>query len=250
MRLLAKDYFTLGELVDEWCLPEADILYLAENGQLRLAVRVFGLVVENGDIEVTDDGHWFRIPHEQPRYSGLLDLTERDAHTVLKAGSAVIGHFHVDNPGYCVVVDPSDAMLVSRHDLLVRRNQKDQVEALIQGRAVTSHAIEAPKTGGLVHSEDYREVKLGALSFRLGAIQSDIVRRLHQAAKDGHPWRSGKLLLTEAGAASLRMSDLFKSKPSWRRLVLSDGRGMYRIATGDDEGRESRRAGGGATRRK
>ena len=55
MRLLAKDYFTLGELVDEWCLPEADILYLAENGQLRLAVRVFGLAVEKGDIEVTDD---------------------------------------------------------------------------------------------------------------------------------------------------------------------------------------------------
>jgi hypothetical protein len=52
---------------------------------------------------------------------------------------------------------------------------------------------------------------------------------LDEAATSSNPWREGKLILGEAGSASTRMADVFKSQPHWRRLIDSDGRGRYRL---------------------
>jgi hypothetical protein len=52
---------------------------------------------------------------------------------------------------------------------------------------------------------------------------------LHAAAEAGQPWQNGKALLTTAGSRSLKMVDVFKSKPEWRELIQSDGRGNYRL---------------------
>ena len=45
----------------------------------------------------------------------------------------------------------------------------------------------------------------------LGVVQARIVRILHQAADSRSPWCAGKAVLLEAGAASRRMADVFKS---------------------------------------
>ena len=57
-----KAYFKLVEVEERWGMPESDLVYLAENDQLRLSVRVFGVPVEFGDIEEDRDGRWFSIP--------------------------------------------------------------------------------------------------------------------------------------------------------------------------------------------
>ena len=46
----------------------------------------------------------------------------------------------------------------------------------------------------------------------LGAVQAQVVRLLHEAALSDNPWCDGKSLLSEAGATSMRMSDVFKSQ--------------------------------------
>ena len=53
---IEKAYFTLPEILDRWSISEADLIYLAENDKLRLSVRVFGVPLELGDYEETDDG--------------------------------------------------------------------------------------------------------------------------------------------------------------------------------------------------
>jgi hypothetical protein len=63
----------------------------------------------------------------------------------------------------------------------------------------------------------------------LGVVQSRVVRILHQAAGSDTPWRPGKAVLSEAGATSCRMTDLFKSQPDWKAFIESDGRGNYRL---------------------
>lgn len=60
-------------------------------------------------------------------------------------------------------------------------------------------------------------------------MQASVVRQLHEAWSAGQHWMSGKQLLTKAGANTLRMRDLFKTHPGWQTLLLSDGRGHYRI---------------------
>lgn len=51
---IEKSYFTLPEILERWSMSEADLVYLAENDQLRLSIRVFNLAVEFGDYEETE----------------------------------------------------------------------------------------------------------------------------------------------------------------------------------------------------
>ena len=57
---IEKDYFPLAEIVKRWSIPEEDLVYLAENNQLRLSIRVFDLPLEFGDYEEDSDGARFR----------------------------------------------------------------------------------------------------------------------------------------------------------------------------------------------
>lgn len=84
------------------------------------------------------------------------------------------------------------------------------------------------------HAPDYSEVKLrGELFIFTGDINRAVIRLLHAAAGTSEPWRLGKTLLMEAGSTDLnmRMVNLFGRHPAWKVLILSDGRGKYRLRT-------------------
>ena len=53
---IEKSYFTLPEILERWSMSGADFVYLAENDQLRLSIRVFNLAVEFG-VERGGTGH-------------------------------------------------------------------------------------------------------------------------------------------------------------------------------------------------
>ena len=56
MTRIRKSYFTLEELAGGWGLPGADLRYVAENGLLKLSVRVIGIYMEFGIWEEADEG--------------------------------------------------------------------------------------------------------------------------------------------------------------------------------------------------
>ena len=118
-------------------------------------------------------------------------------------------------------IEPNDWIEVRRDRLVVRREERDRVEA------------SSKKTLGLVdrfeHSGDYRDVRIGSLELTLGTVQANVVRALHAAALSDQPWCAGKALLRDAGATSMRMRDAFKSQKEWPRLIESDNRGRYRL---------------------
>jgi hypothetical protein len=111
-------------------------------------------------------------------------------------------------------------------DLLVRKEERKRVEE--------EFGLEAgsEESATFSASEDYREVRFGDLLFHFGPIQAEVIRALHAVQLAGDPWQSGKSILTAAGSRSLRMADVFKSKQGWRRLVLSNRHGFYRLAIG------------------
>ncbi|MBL3565794.1 hypothetical protein JMM61_13285 [Rhodovulum sulfidophilum] len=43
--------------------------------------------------------------------------------------------------------------------------------------------------------------------FKLGPIQAEVVRALHEAAQADAPWQNGKAILSRAGSKSLRMTE-------------------------------------------
>jgi hypothetical protein len=81
------------------------------------------------------------------------------------------------------------------------------------------------------HAADYDWVRIRGQSFTLSPLQAAVVRRLHAANQRGIAWVRTKLVLTEAGSKSFKLSDVFKARrgPSWDELIESDGRGRCRL---------------------
>jgi len=43
---IEKEYFTLDEVESCWDMPRRDLVYLAENGLLKVSVRLYGIRIE------------------------------------------------------------------------------------------------------------------------------------------------------------------------------------------------------------
>jgi hypothetical protein len=222
MGLIEKAYFELDEVSEHCGVPMRDLAYMAENGLLRVSVRLFRVHIEKGIYEPDDQHGPIRVPLEQTWFSGLQDLSPCDAFKVFRDGQASIGWFDApDDDAYIVLIEPNEWIEVRRDWLVIRREQRDRVEA------------SSKETLGLVdrfeHSGDYRNVRIGSLELALGTVQANVVRALHAAALSDQPWCVGKALLRGAGATSMRMRDTFKSQKEWPRLIESDNRGRYRL---------------------
>ncbi len=89
------------------------------------------------------------------------------------------------------------------------------------------------KSGAAIeHTADYREVWFRGQCYRFGALQSVVIRRLHEASRTDRPWVSGKTLLKNTGSAdsASKLANLFRRHEAWQTLLISNGRGDYRLA--------------------
>lgn len=223
MGLPEKAYFGLEEIEERWGLPRRDLVYLAENGILRVSLRVWEVLVEQGTCEA-ENGKSFAVPTSRERRSGLLDLKPRDAHRIFRDSIARIADFAAAGESYLSIIEPSDGIEARAQDLVVRREERDRIER--------DHRIRARAPGGRApfeHRDGYKEIDLQGRTFHLGSCQAKVVRILHEAARAGAPWRHGKAVLGEAGSSCSRMADLFKTQKDWRTLILSDRKGRYRL---------------------
>ncbi len=220
-----KSYFTLPEILERWQITEADLIYLAENDKLRLSVRVFGVPMEFGDYEEAADGQPFRIPWEQSWYSGLLDLHACDVYQLFRCGEVHLESFRTSKADYATTWGDAKPVLVMIGDLLLRREERDHFE-IETGFSPGGQPMEE---AAFINSADYLELRCNGCRFKLGPIQAEVVRALHEAAQAGAPWQNGKVILSRAGSKSLRMADVFKSQKDWRQLIRSDRRGGYRL---------------------
>jgi hypothetical protein len=105
----------------------------------------------------------------------------------------------------------------------IRKAEPDEAEE--QGGLATTAA-----NRGFEHDPNYCWVRLRGEKFNLGPQQARVVRHLHAASQTDDPWVHGKELLRQKPSiSSSSIRDLFKSKPNWRVLIDSDGRGIYRL---------------------
>jgi hypothetical protein len=221
---IEKEYFSLEEIESQWGTPHRDLVYLAENGLLKVSIRLYGVHIENGSIEETDDGQWFTIPEERIWFEGLQDLRKHDVYRLFHEGQLNIDRFEVNSPGYTSVLHPEDGVRVRKDELVVRREERD--------RAASKHGlggVTRSTATAFVQKNNFAEVTLGDTTYILGPIQARVVEILYDAATTEFPWLHGQRVLAEAGSKSTRLSDLFKKQPEWRKLIQSDKRGKYRL---------------------
>lgn len=220
-----KLYFTLPEVLERWDMPEDTLIYLAVNDKLRLSIQVFGVPMEFGDYAEDADGKPFLLRTNQTCFNGLLDLHARDVYQLFRCGEIPLESFRTPRADYATTWGDAPAVLTLIGDLLLRREERDRFEA--------ENGFKADGTpiddDGFAFLPDNQEVRCKGHRFKLGPIQTEVVRVLHVAALEGEPWQAGKTILALARSKSMRMADVFKSQKNWRDLILSDGRGKYRL---------------------
>ena len=220
MTRIRKSYFTQEELASEWGLPEADLRYVAENGLLKLSVRVVGAFMEFGTWEEVEDGEPpMSIPHERSYYEGLVDLYKQDVFALFRDGAVELVHFLRDN-GYASLLRDGQVVSVRYRDLLVRDDELQRFEAEV----LPTLRVETTSFG------DFTDFWHEGRRYRFTPTQAKVLRVLHDAALRGNPWQSGKAVLAAVGSHSLKLGDLFKRRSEWRDLVEADGCGLYRLA--------------------
>jgi hypothetical protein len=143
MSLIDKAYFTLDEIEERWRLPHRDVVYLAENGLLRLSVRLFHMHLEWGEFDDLGNGDWAPVPTDHRWFSGLQDLSERDAFRLFRDGEVAVDQFATpEEHHYCHLLEPTENITVRNTEVVVRREERDTVEqrhGLVNGRVPIPH---------------------------------------------------------------------------------------------------------------
>lgn len=232
MGLPPKSYFHLTEIAERWSASIQDLACYTLDGLLEVAIMAIAIRVEAGRFEVSDRGV-FRVPEGEKVLNGPQPVVSSDLWPVFRTGAGRITRFKPHSAdGYIDLSEDIEPIVVDLQDLLVTRSERKRFE--------TAHGLAAGESSGpasgkpaedcsFLQRNNYAEVVLNGEVFRLGLLQASIVRALHQASRSDNPWRHGKELLASSNAQTMRMVDLFKTKRNWRTLIVSDGRGYYRL---------------------
>jgi hypothetical protein len=235
MALPPKSYFHLDEIARRWDASIPDLACYTLDGLLQISIMTVGLRVETGVFETGEHG-LFRLPEGETVLYGPQPVVSSDLWPVFRTGGGRITRLKPSAPDrYMDLAEGVEPILVTLPDLLVTRLERDRFEAA-HGLGTREPADGAPGEAsgraaepGFIHRNGYSEVVLNGQIFRLGLLQASIVRQLHEASQTDNPWRHGKELLANSSAQTVRLVDLFKTKPNWRTLIASDGRGYYRL---------------------
>ncbi len=216
MRIM-RDAYELAELADRWNLSPADVRSWVGQEILKLCVRVVAQPALLSEQELTAEGEPFWVPVEEKPFSGLGDLTSRDAfRLVCDEGGRVTDLFL-----------PGDRMLTLRggegihfyyEDLLVRLGHAEQLQCRMFG---------APR----IEQEafDYRLFVYDEMEFAFTLPQARALEFMMRQTCGGAPDQHYTEILKAVGSASQRLSSLFSRKPNWTRLLkkTTGNRGWY-----------------------
>lgn len=215
-----RDTFELSELADRWGVAGADIRYLVASNRMRLSVRIVAQPVVLHAKEWTEEGESFWVPIDETMFSGLGDLTLRDAYRLVRDGEGYVSHLFLPED-QMLLLRGEDGICFSHVDLLVRRDCAESLEREVLG----APAI-APD------SFDFRLFVYDDLEFAFTMPQARALEYMLMQTQAGAPEQHYTDILNAVGSASQRLSSLFSRKPDWSRLLRkTEGRrGWYHLA--------------------
>ena len=240
MPLPPRSYYHLPEIAKRWGASKSDLACYTLDGLLQLSIMTVGVVVETGTFEADDHGV-SRLPEGESVLNGPQPVVASDLWPVFRHGNGRIARFKPATAfGYIDLARGQAPIEITIEDLLVTRSERVRFERTHGlGPDESTPAIPSaikpeitkPATAEpiFVHRGDYSEVVFSGELFRLGPLQAAVVRQLHEASQSANPWKPGKELLSNSSASTMRIVDLFKVKKNWRTLIVSDGRGNYRL---------------------
>lgn len=200
-------FMNIESLAGRWKCGIATIQMLAETDQIKLFVRPVALEVALGCTQT--DQKLFRALCDRPLARQDVYLLFRDRRTTVSIRGP--------DPN-----TPPISMAIEFNDLII---PLDIIEAFEQRYRMPHNRNFSFK----LLSDDFTCFVWNGREYTFGLMQAKIIKRLWQAREDGTPWVHGKYLLSESGSGSDRIKNIFSRNQNWRRLIVSDRKGKYKL---------------------
>lgn len=224
-----RSFYTLFDLKDHWPTKSSDIHHWLIHGDLLGSAWLPVMTVVEQSPDLADGG----LP-EFHHWEGFIQLSSHQCRRLFRNGRITMRAFNVfgEDQAYALP-ETSDDIIVDLDDLVILKQERERFESrypsMLKGAGDTPP--HKPVSSAVQEGFDptYRSMRVGGQEYFFGDIQAKIIRLLAEAAKQGKPWQSGKLLLLGAGSQSYSLSNVFKRHPVWKTLIQSDRRGFYRL---------------------
>lgn len=222
LRLPERAYYSLDDLTAEWSISSSHVHYCMTEGLLNAHVQAPTMsVFKIGEIIKGGAVHENR---ELTHFKGFAGLSRYECWRLFRSGRIKLRQFSSECGKYHYALpEASNDFIINPADLVILRKEKLRFEAKY-ARQLEPHA-----SGSTDADPDFRSLKIDGKIIRFGDVQTKILKLLYEAANQGDPWQNGKQILQRAGSVSFTLSNVFKHKPVWTRIIESDRRGAYRL---------------------
>lgn len=201
------EFLDVLTLQDRWQCSLNIIQALAELKEIRFFVRpvVLEIALE-------------RIFSDRKRYKNILEnlshrqIDHRDVYLLFKSRDVGVKVRNFDEYNIDISVEFCDLVI-----------------PITDVEAFENRCLNTVRNTFKLLSKDFTCVLFNGQEYTFGVMQAKVLERLWKAYQDGVPWVYGKHILSDIGSGSERIQSIFSHNKYWRRLVLSDGNGKYRL---------------------
>ncbi len=248
--------YTIQETADRCYITRYDVKDFALQNRITAYVWIPLTMIEESH-EVTIDNRVLTETIEK-NFEGYIPLYASDIRKLLKYQRVNIRYFPGNDPGTKIHLKPGTPDVeVFKKDIVILKddlkklqdylgvNVKKSTKGVKLGQfkkfmedhnlgiqdvvnAVSpAQAQPLPRKKPTSYDELYQSIYFKGEHYSFGGVQANIIKQLHEAAMTGHERVHFKILIEKSGSQSMYMRDVFKSKPNWQKLIMSDKRGYY-----------------------
>lgn len=227
-----RDFYTLEEVAKRWRVDASEIWQWFIEGELLGHIRI--PLISVFLIQKMSAGTTVQPTRELRHWQGYIRVSRFHCQRFYEHGKLTLREFTCDrNEERYQLPDEVDDLVISTKRFGILSNERKRFEQLHGVASINAAECEVHQEpyppNALGTEPSFRTVRYQGREYYLGDMQADIIRQLYEAAFRGEPWQSGKQLLHKAGSHSFNLLKLFKRNALGKQLIVSDGRGYYRI---------------------
>lgn len=229
-------FYSLNDIEKLWHADPSDLKQWLMHGQLK--AHVWLPMISLYEIKEETDGARIILTKELRHWEGYTPLYPHHCRKIFRSGTVYLREFLCAQQNSKLALPAtSESLRFTLSDLVILNEERKCFEEQhhIKETCVCNVKIigRVGKTQPVFKITDYdptfRKIDFNGQKHSFGDMQADVIRQLYEGATNGVPWQNGKQLLAKAGSQSFTLSNIFKRNPLWRHLIISDGRGMYRL---------------------
>ncbi len=224
-----RQFYRFKEIIDGCGISRTGLDNCILSGLIRVHAWQYPVCVYK--VTEVQCGSQILYQREETVLEGYAAINTEDYRRILQSGCSSVRHFVNDDGAYCLRWGIPD-IFIRMDDLVILAEEKQKIDEYLEQQAGADHVIGMLKPSlseGTTFDPAFRHVLFQGREYVFGPMQAMVVRKLFEASQSGNPWVAGKQLLQGAGSNSFNLKNIFTRQRHWRDLIISDGRGLYRL---------------------